>query len=104
MPRIPQVKYSILKEVEEKGSVTGQDIETLETGKAQSQLHRYRKQGLLKKVNVEPTHSGRKGSRFVYGLTEYGGKRLEFFDRVKRYQGEGMSLQDAWDRASREMR
>lgn len=104
MVRIPEVKYNVLKEIKEKGSVTGQDLGAVEkTGSAQSRLYRYRKQGLLKKVDVEPTRSRGRGSRFVYGLTDYGDRRLDFFDKVKDYQEEGMSLQKAWDQASEEM-
>lgn len=89
-----EFKHMILDQIFRSNGLTGAEIEGIRTELAQTQLYRYRRQGLLRCEPV-PTQ-GRRGRAFRYFITEQGGRKLDFFNRVERVQrANGVSWKEA---------
>ena len=79
-----ELKHRILAQISHSNGLMGAEIEEIRTELAQTQLYRYRRQGLLR-CEPAPTRSGR-GRAFRYFITEQGKRKLDFFNRVERVQ------------------
>ena len=77
-----ELKHRILEQISRSNGLTGAEIEGIRTELAQTQLYRYRRQGLLRCKSM-PTQ-GRRGRAFRYFITEQGRRKLDFFNRVER--------------------
>ena len=89
-----ELKHRILNQISRSNGLTGAEIEGIRPELAQTQLYRYRHQGLLRCESM-PTQSGR-GRAFRYFITEQGRRKLDFFNRVDRIRrANGVSWEEA---------
>lgn len=90
-----ELKHRILEQISRSSNgLTGAEIKGIRAELAQTQLYRYRRQGLLRCEPI-PTRSGR-GRAFRYILTRQGRRKLDFFNRVERAQRErGLTWKEA---------
>lgn len=81
-----ELKHRILAQISRSNGLTGAEIRGLRKELAETQLYRYRRQGLLRYESV-PTRS-RRGRAFRYFITDQGRRKLDFFNRVEGIQRE----------------